>query len=257
MARYAGNVFDRSGTAAASFSLNGKAGQARFAAPLKRESLKVDEAGTNTLEVRNEGHGPLYARLVQEGIPPLGKETEAAEGILLTVRYADLQGKELDVGTLDQGTDFVAVCEVRHTGMRSHYEQLALTSLFPSGWEIRNTRMDAVAEPPDGAASAQEKAEERAFRYQDFRDDRVHTYFDLRRGHRRVYRFHLNAAYVGRFHLPQSKVEAMYDAAIQSRTKGRTVVVRAGEPKAGDPNAPSTLKKKRADGDGGDGEESE
>jgi uncharacterized protein YfaS (alpha-2-macroglobulin family) len=125
--------------------------------------------------------------------------------------------------------------------------------LFPSGWEIRNTRMDTIA--TSGIAAS-------PFDYQDFRDDRVYTYFNQGVGEEKLYRFVLNAAYLGRFHLPQSRVEAMYVGEINARTKGATVEVAPQEDKPGDPHAPSALGKrkeakgKKGEGDGGNEEES-
>ena len=49
------------------------------------------------------------------------------------------------------------------------YENLALTQIFPSGWEIRNTRMDLHED---------KKASQ--ITYQDIRDDRVYSYFDIK-----------------------------------------------------------------------------
>jgi uncharacterized protein YfaS (alpha-2-macroglobulin family) len=243
-ARYAGKIFDRSGTASYAFTLGGKESKATFNAPLKKETLASPGGVEQTLGVRNDGKSLLYARLILEGIPAVGEETEAAQGMRLAIRYTDLQGKDIDPASLEQGADLIAEYAVSHAGNRGEYEQLALTARFPSGWEIRNTRMDVVAGSQD------------SYTYQDIRDDRVETYFNLVTGQTRRYRFFLNAAYQGRYHLPQSKVEAMYDATLQARTKGRAVEVRAETPKAGDPNAPSTLKRQPdQEGEGGNGEE--
>ncbi|MCB0607912.1 MAG: hypothetical protein KDD12_09365, partial [Lewinella sp.] len=61
--------------------------------------------------------------------------------------------------------------------------------------------------------------------YQDFRDDRVYTFFDLPQNKTQVYRVQLNAAYQGRFYLPAVSCEAMYDNSINARTAGRWVEV--------------------------------
>jgi uncharacterized protein YfaS (alpha-2-macroglobulin family) len=67
-------------------------------------------------------------------------------------------------------------------------------------------------------------------RYQDIRDDRVYSYFNIRRNKRRTFRVLLNAAYQGKFYLPGVKCEAMYDNTIQSILPGKWVeVVGAGE----------------------------
>jgi hypothetical protein len=67
--------------------------------------------------------------------------------------------------------------------------------------------------------------------YQDVRDDRVYSYFDLAAGETRTIELRLHAGYLGRFYLPMFSVEPMYDATIHARLKGRWVeVVPAGVP---------------------------
>jgi uncharacterized protein YfaS (alpha-2-macroglobulin family) len=114
-----------------------------------------------------------------------------------------------------QGEDLVAVVSVSHTGVLPDVQQLALTQVFPSGWEIRNIRMEGT----DLSATGWQPS------YQDLRDDRVQSYFDLPRGKSVTLRVPLNAAFTGRFYLPGINVEAMYDHTIRSRTKGQWVEV--------------------------------
>ncbi|HKP94209.1 MAG TPA: MG2 domain-containing protein [Fibrobacteria bacterium] len=237
IARYAGKLLDRGVPMAYALELNGAGKDGEFAAPLLMQEVKVIEGRENRVEIRNRSKGTLYARLIVEGVPPLGRETAAANGIGLSMEYQDMKGRPLDPASLEQGKDFVAEVRVRHPGGRGAYEQLALSALFPSGWEIRNTRMDTIADASGKSASG--------FAYRDFRDDRVYTYFNLHAGEEKLYRFFLNAAYLGHFHLPQSRVEAMYDAEINARTKGMPVDVVPDDGRPGDPDAPSGLGKKK------------
>ncbi len=57
--------------------------------------------------------------------------------------------------------------------------------------------------------------------YQDFRDDRIYTYFSLRGGEKRVFTFQATVTYEGTFYLPPVSVEAMYDPTINARVPGR------------------------------------
>jgi uncharacterized protein YfaS (alpha-2-macroglobulin family) len=156
--------------------------------------------------------------------------------VALEVGYKTMQGEDLDPSRLAQGRDFVAEFRVRNPGSRGALRQLALSSVFPSGWEIRNTRMD----PAEAAAGRAGEPRPRPwwessdgmgalFEYQDFRDDRVHTYFHLRPGEEKVFRFFLNAAYLGRYHRPQSQVEAMYNPEVHARTAGGDAIVSPAE----------------------------
>jgi uncharacterized protein YfaS (alpha-2-macroglobulin family) len=122
---------------------------------------------------------------------------------------------------LEQGTDFIAEVTVHNPGTKGMtYEEMALTQIFPSGWEILNTRMSNFTNLNNATRPE----------YQDIRDDRVYTYFDIKNGSRHVYRIHLNAAYEGRYYLPTVSCEAMYDNTINARVPGEWVeVVKVGE----------------------------
>jgi uncharacterized protein YfaS (alpha-2-macroglobulin family) len=93
-------------------------------------------------------------------------------------------------------------------------DNLALTQILPSGWEIHNMRLDA--NPAEARA---------ALDYQDIRDDRIYRYFGLKAGETKRFSTLLNAAYLGRYYLPSVSVEAMYDASKEARTKGQWVEV--------------------------------
>ena len=92
--------------------------------------------------------------------------------------------------------------------------------MFPSGWEIRNLRMDETTS----------KLMRDVPEYQDIRDDRVFTYFDLEKSKVKKFRILLNAAYLGKFYLPAVECSAMYDNDIQAIKGGSWVeVIKAGE----------------------------
>ena len=92
---------------------------------------------------------------------------------------------------------------------------LALTQIFPSGWEIENNRIGEAEQTTDAVP----------FTYQDVRDDRVYTFFDLTRDKEKVFTFNLTAAYAGRFYLPGSYCEAMYNNNIAAKDKGMWVEI--------------------------------
>ncbi|MEL6594135.1 MAG: hypothetical protein AAFQ68_28790, partial [Bacteroidota bacterium] len=178
--------------------------------------LALAESELADLEVENKAGGMIYARAIIEGIPEKGETTDAANGIAMTIQYLDMGGKTIDPAQLTQGTDFKAIVTVQNTGQRD-YEEMVLNQIFPSGWEIHNTRLD-------GGNAGGDTPE-----YQDIRDDRVYSFFDLKRGQSKSFHVLLNASYLGRFYLPSVTSEAMYDHAIQARKAGQWVdVVDAG-----------------------------
>ncbi len=188
------------------------------AKPMVQLPLEAGDAPSGRMVLHNQGKGWLYPRLVATGLPAPGSETAARNGMKLEVAYLTTDGDRLDVDRLDQGTDFVAEISVKNTSAHEAYREVALTQLVPAGWEIHNRRL--VQGEDDKSAGVD---------YQDIRDDRVYSYFDLEPRQSITLRVHLTATYEGRFYLPLVSAEAMYDAAINARVPGRWVeVVRAG-----------------------------
>ncbi len=206
-------------TTAFSFEwMGGAATSVTSAMPLVERALDVGQTTAPKLVVRNTGQATLYTRLILSGLPAVGRETAGASGLALGVEYLTPDDKPLDPSRLAQGTDFKVRVKVTNTGVRGDYQELALSHVVASGWEIRNDRLD-----PSRARSSS------AFDYQDVRDDRVYTYFDLKAGESKTVELAANASYLGRFYLPMIGVEAMYDATIAARAKGQWVeVVEAG-----------------------------
>ena len=179
--------------------------------------LNIDEQAENTISVTNNSSGTLFARVILEGTPLIGDNISTSSNLVQRVRYLTLNGEPVDPESLEQGSDIVMEIAVQNPGLRGNYQELALTAIFPSGWELRNTRMDGEAfkEPVSN------------FEYQDIRDDRVYTYFDLSANSTKVFRFQLNASYQGRFYLPAVKTSAMYDETINARSPGQWITIEA------------------------------
>lgn len=178
--------------------------------PIWQLDLKGDQA--SKIAFKNTSGAVLFARLISDGIPAAMDETETAKGLDLSVEYVSMTGEKLDPANIPQGTDFKAKVTVKNTGS-VNYNELAIHQIFPSGWEIHNTRLT-------GATAGGDKAE-----YIDIRDDRVYTFFDLKKGKSKTFNVLLNASYLGRYYLPALAVEAMYDKTIQARKRGQWVEI--------------------------------
>ena len=169
---------------------------------------------SGTVSVKNQGKGALgvdiitRTQLLNDTLPAI------SDNLRMDIRYATLNGTPISAEEIKQGTDFTAVVSISNISGTSDYTNLALTHIIPSGWEIYNERMATA-----GTAIN--------YSYQDIRDDRVLTYFNLYRGETKVFTIRLQAAYTGNFILPAVQCEAMYDTAVQARSKaGRTTVSR-------------------------------
>lgn len=190
------------------------------------------------ITVKNQGKGTLSVDVVTRTQLLNDTLPEMAQNLRMDVKYTNMNGADLSVEDIRQGTDFMAVITVGNTSGTTAYSNLALTHIIPSGWEIYNERFIA-SEAASADATGQSDARgnrnsgqpdargNRPFTYQDIRDDRILTYFDLQRGELKRFTVRLQATYAGRFVLPAIQCEAMYDASVQARTRaGRTTVSR-------------------------------
>ncbi len=163
-----------------------------------------------SIVVKNKGEAELYSSLLLTGIPIRDESDEEAQDLSLSIKYLTDDGKSLNPQKIKKGTDFVVQFTITHNGERMDYENLALSAVFPSGWEIINSRLYDTFDFDSGSE----------FDYQDIRDDRVYTYFNLKKGSKKVFRFKLNATYEGKYWSPSVFCEAMYNPSIRAKSKG-------------------------------------
>lgn len=167
----------------------------------------------NTVTINNNKKSTLYVKVVYSGILPVGEELAEERGLNTGIVFKDRSGKTINPSSLSQGTEFVA--EVTVSNQKGEYvENVALTQIIPSGWEIVNTRFT------DFGSFAENKVD-----YTDIRDDRTNFYFSLRAHESKTFRILLNASYQGSYYLPGVQCEAMYDNSYLARIKGQWVKV--------------------------------
>jgi len=204
--------------------------------PLASITLPTPPMSGMPLELSNTSDRKLYVTASVRAVPRSGEEQPASNGLALTVNYSDVDGNAVDITQVPQGMDLIAQVSVKNVGPRA-VDNLALSQLFPGGWEIRNDRLEDVE-------TLGEREQDKAYRgaywwvpgdwrkqqmrqaeYVDIRDDRVQRYFSLRSGESIFFETRLNAAYLGRYYLPGASIEAMYDAKQQARLRGQWVEV--------------------------------
>jgi uncharacterized protein YfaS (alpha-2-macroglobulin family) len=174
--------------------------------------------GNAPITIKNNGKNILYLKVLTQGQPLTGDSTNFASSspfLQMGVSYLSQNGQPLAVGKIRQGTDFLAKVTVKNTGKKGTFYEMALSQVFASGWEILNARMTG------GEGAYKSSPSE----YQDTRDDRVYTYFDIRQNETLTYYVQLNASYPGRYFLPATHCEAMYDQSITAGSKGTWVEV--------------------------------
>ena len=210
MAKFAGFIGGKGVTA--SYTVNGKKEDVNTEKALASRNLAIKD-GSNEVVLNNNRDNTVFVRLVNSGILPVGEEKAEQRNLSTSIAFKDRNGNRVDVAQLQQGTDFIA--EVTVTNQKGEaIKDVALTEIFPSGWEIVNTRFT------DFGSFAQNEAD-----YTDIRDDRINFYFDLKRYESKTFRVLLNASYLGTYYLPGLQCEAMYDNDFMVRTTGQWVEV--------------------------------
>lgn len=197
------------------YSYNGKDVSASTDLPFAQVSLPFDGIKGGSLKLVSQSQGTLFVRIISQGVPARGAEEDASSNLGIVVTYSDKSGNQIDPARLEQGQEFIASVSVSNPGIRGEYKNLSISQIFPSGWEINNLRLD----------EAEERLSSDKASYQDIRDDRVYTYFDLNPNQRKTFKVMLTASYAGSYYLPSASCEAMYDHAVYARTKGQVVEV--------------------------------
>lgn len=210
------------------------------AQPLLSQLLtKADNAFE--LSLHNDGDQPLYASVSQQGIPAAGSEQAEAEGLAISAELLDRDGNSLwqsEAGnaeplSLIQGQDYELVINLTNN-TASAIQNIALSTLLPSGAEIGSqTPPPAPAKPQNADGEEypmQSEPEQQAGKvtplaFQDVRDDRVLSYFDLAAGATRTVNVKFNAAYLGQYIFPAIRGEAMYQPTTRASTAGMAVKI--------------------------------
>ncbi len=192
---------------------NGEKTQMRTKIPVVTIPVSSGKDRKLEVEFENQGDKAVFARVLAKGIPTGVDSSLSANNLVLDVKYLDAAGSKIDPNKIKQGTDFRMEVTIKHPGKRVDYEEMVLSTVFPSGWEIINKRMGGL--PTNDAA----------FEYQDIRDDRIYTYFDLQMNKQKTFVFYLNAAYKGNYYYAPVSCEAMYDNSVRAQKSGKMVEV--------------------------------
>jgi uncharacterized protein YfaS (alpha-2-macroglobulin family) len=173
----------------------------------------VVKSGANGITIKNNKNNTLFVRVLNTGILPIGQEQVIQSNLSANVVFKNRKGAVINVSKINQGTEFVVVVTVKNK-TNEQVENMALSQILPSGFEIVNTRFTDYGDATNNIAD-----------YIDIRDDRTNFYFGMKANETKTFRIVLNASYLGTYYLPGLQCEAMYDHAFLARTKGFWVEV--------------------------------
>ncbi len=221
VAKVAGNSESVSKTLNFSYAFDGSnLSEVKKENTISQHPYVYKEANEGKVSVKNNANAVIYATLTMEGTPSTDDVSSYEKNLNMSVSYFDLEDNAINPAELEQGKEFKAVVRVHNPGILGNYNNMALTQIFPSGWEISNTRLFDLESTQEADKPT----------YRDIRDDRVYTYFDIGKGQTKVFVVVLTASYLGDFYLPSVYCEAMYDNTINAKKAGQWVkVVKPGE----------------------------
>lgn len=195
------------------YSMNGASENIETKNTIAQRVVKINETAENSFKIENKKNNVVYVRILNSGVLPVGSEVAEQRNFKVRIKYVDGQGNAVNFQKLTQGTDFIALVTISNPP-KEKMNDIALTQIFPSGWEIVNTRFT------DFGDGSKNKAD-----FTDIRDDRVNFYFSLNKNETRTFKVLLNASYLGKYYLPGVQAEAMYDNEYFCRTKGQWIEV--------------------------------
>ena len=163
-----------------------------------------------------------FVDLEWSGVPARSSGKSESHNLSLKVDWLDEDGNTIDPRSIKQGQTFWGHFRVQKpANYRARIEELALVQILPAGWENENTRLSGQTQPRWMRAWRTGREE-----YVDIRDDRIMWFFDLSAYEKQKdFVVKLNAVTAGRYQLPATAVEAMYNNSYRASVQGMIVDV--------------------------------
>lgn len=157
----------------------------------------------------------IYGHFGVEGIK-LELSKPFTNKINIARSFYNEKGELIDEIELQSSQNFYMRLDVSLNNAAS-VQNLALTQVLPSGWEVANTLLDSKT--PDFVENSR-------FDFIDIRDDKIMWFFDLSYNETKSFFIKLSAVTPGEFSLSGAFAEAMYDNTYQSLSEGKKVIVK-------------------------------
>lgn len=181
----------------------------------------IDETAKN-IKVIPDNNGMTYVNYYWEGVPFDTTVEDYSEGFSLQRNYYDDNGKKKDISNVKSGDTFWLEVVVKPTQRNTEQiENIALTQILPTGWEIENLRLTNSKYP----TWIEEKAKNTNPSYTDIRDDRIMWFFNHTYNKEYSFFVKINAVTKGEYEFPGTTLEAMYDYNYRAFKKGSKVKV--------------------------------
>ncbi len=181
------------------------------AEPMDYTLAKFDKQST-AISIKNTGDAELYVVQTDRYISDNLRQSPAAKNLSLNVEYRNARTQLTDLSDIKVGDDLEITIKLKNLSALS-VENLALNVKMPSGWELKNPRL------------YESDVTNRNYIHQDFRDDRVYTFFEMKAGESRTYTFKAKAAFKGSFYLPYVSCENMYNDTYYAKSSSSVITI--------------------------------
>lgn len=178
-------------------------------------TIPVDKSFWNKkIEIRNTGKADLYVNKSLRYISDNLNQPAEQKDVKMSVQYYNTTRKKAGLASCALGDDIIITVEIKNPNATS-LRNMALNVTLPSGFELINPRLYQTNVVENGSG----------FEYQDYKDDRVYTFFSMEAGNTRTYYFKAKAAFTGDFYLPRIVCENMYRGNIVAKTATGRVTI--------------------------------
>lgn len=153
------------------------------------------------VKIKTSGKGELYYSLTAEGVKK-GEVKATNSNLEVSRTYYDYRtGREIGDNNFYQGQ--LVKCKIRLKGKSMSAENIAVSDLLPSCFEIENARL--------GFERLEQSSQNRMrINYMDIRDDRLVLFTAIQAGSVAEYEYLVRVVNKGKFQLPVIQAEAMY-----------------------------------------------
>jgi uncharacterized protein YfaS (alpha-2-macroglobulin family) len=184
--------------------------------------VKIDLSSFGSQEVFvSTLNGTIFAELQTRGLPLEDNIKTENKGLAIDRALFNQTGERITASQIKQGEAFWLVFGVKSLAA-SKVENLALSSILPSGFEISNERLNEYDRP--GWLNNMRPSLSTAD-YTDIRDDRVNWFFSLYPNETKAFAVQIHPSYAGEFRWPGLVLEAMYSPDYFARIAGGRINV--------------------------------
>jgi uncharacterized protein YfaS (alpha-2-macroglobulin family) len=167
------------------------------------------------ITVKNTGKTPIYIHQTDTYTDNTLQQNATSSQLSLKMDVYNVTRKKTGTGDIRLGDELKITLKIANPSPFP-LPGMALNLIVPSGIKLNNPRIN-------NSGNAESGTEEL---YQDFRDDRVYTFFDLANGKTANYTFTVRAAFAGDFYWPSVRCESMYRGNIYASTASSRLIIR-------------------------------